>query len=1240
MIKVSIVSFSIAAVLSLTACGGGGSGDTQTEGQLSPELQGTAFDGILMDSTVFIDVNKNGILDNGEPNTKTSNPDGNFSFPAGSPAGPLVLFGGTDSSTNSDFTGTLKAPVGATVVSPLTSAVQALVESGSNPEEAENSVKTALGLSDVNLTSFDPFKEIKNPQNAAKAQAVMAQQTRLQVLVHTISSAVAAADSENNSIKNTMSSVFSQVTTKFASARVDLNESTIEESIKEVAKKVYADNDVARVSASATAKITAQVALSESTRAESNIQNASIDNLKEDNEENILNKAILNVNTEVEKQVSSDVNTTLEAVKTADNNASLEDLEKTAEAAQEQLIVETDKRLIDAYVIQADADANATEKLAEIYNDINATTARSAHAAAQELKNDLAEDANSSVSSEARIAVKVQADIAAKELRDALVVKRIIVAIETIIADINTTKATAQDSYADAEAIESSMHDLVGEMSSISSEYDRQELADLVNSSENSLMTSSDILQSFETTKTTLDNAYSDANTALVDRNESAANAAKLVAETESEKIEGYIQDLTEEREKIDALLTQAQAIKKEIDDAAAAVAAVEGSSENVAAALSSLSGMDPSTSSLSDTIYSIQTSIPATTVNKDERALLAFASIAEVINSDIGALFTTENGLPLLDAFTVDNSGALIKLAEATTTAGGTEAMHTMALELKDASDVLGEVFSNSSKVVSYDDFTLNSEDAKIIRANALFAATALELFSSYTYGDIEYIKPKEKEIGGVSYEYITIEVDPLSALQQSSFFKLNNETRLATAGTYLSSAAALIADMDAKNLTIAQPSDEELADFARLSAALDGDGEFELYTGEIEKVNVKSIFTQAGAIDRDDFIIGTSYLGRSDAAVAEYEKMIAYDQELFEYDLAQCQEHNSSLAYPSRPDIDYSLIYGDKETSREFDLDASIIAGHTVFDHSYREYKWVDYSNNCSVVTSGPWSDDVYDLEFDLEPKESVSTSITLSVLAPLLQGQQLFTANPETGIRKQYGFYDMNSIWISKSSLYGYDSNCYAEADIKTDEFTMSVSNVNTYFSNTEELTCGGEDYNIIFGEKVVDEYGYEYLPMAVEGNASVRAYYSQAAADLYYFGFSDDPDVKEDLIKAYFSQGTKYFVTTSDLSSGSLNVDPTSGNYTYVTDEKTITGSSTLEGAIFTLQNNEQDIILEFNVKNNQNIPGVEVMVFVSNGTTVLFVNSQEDVEAVKEDIESNSPSVPSTPVEPEGDGLVI
>ena len=132
----------------------GGDADGTASGTTT--LSGQVVDGYIANATVFRDANDNGVLDDGEVFT-TTDIDGNFSLEGGS--GPLVALGGTDVSTGLAFDGVLKAPEGATVITPLTTLVQLLVETGETAADAETKVKQALNIDEsFKLSSTDPVK--------------------------------------------------------------------------------------------------------------------------------------------------------------------------------------------------------------------------------------------------------------------------------------------------------------------------------------------------------------------------------------------------------------------------------------------------------------------------------------------------------------------------------------------------------------------------------------------------------------------------------------------------------------------------------------------------------------------------------------------------------------------------------------------------------------------------------------------------------------------------------------------------------------------------------------------------------------------------------------------------------------------------------------------------------------------------------------------------------------------------
>lgn len=128
----------------LSACGGG---DASAPGAGSTRSTGFAIDGYLAGATIVCDTNADGNADVGEASV-TADSSGFFLFtPACNSA--LIATGGTNTDTGLPFSGKLRAPAGATVITPLTS----LIAGGAS----DAVIKTLLGLdASANLMTLDP----------------------------------------------------------------------------------------------------------------------------------------------------------------------------------------------------------------------------------------------------------------------------------------------------------------------------------------------------------------------------------------------------------------------------------------------------------------------------------------------------------------------------------------------------------------------------------------------------------------------------------------------------------------------------------------------------------------------------------------------------------------------------------------------------------------------------------------------------------------------------------------------------------------------------------------------------------------------------------------------------------------------------------------------------------------------------------------------------------------------------
>jgi hypothetical protein len=148
---------------------------------------GFAVDGYLSGATILCDANANGEADAGEASTTTDS-SGFFQFNRACSAG-LVATGGTSTDTNLPFRGKLKAPPGATMVTPLTT----LLSSGMTLDQ----INAALGLpTGTDVTSLDPARVIAGEyQRADLFRKTLAIQQILQKTAETLANLAGAGAS-------------------------------------------------------------------------------------------------------------------------------------------------------------------------------------------------------------------------------------------------------------------------------------------------------------------------------------------------------------------------------------------------------------------------------------------------------------------------------------------------------------------------------------------------------------------------------------------------------------------------------------------------------------------------------------------------------------------------------------------------------------------------------------------------------------------------------------------------------------------------------------------------------------------------------------------------------------------------------------------------------------------------------------------------------------------------------------
>jgi len=188
----------------------------QTPAKITQTVKAKGQDGPIAGGTVFLDVNGNSIQDSGEP-TSTTDGAGNLTLEIAGDfdtngngildpeEGQYVIVGGTDAITGQAFTGILKAIPGSTMVTPLTTLVASLVDTGLTPEEAQTQVKTSLGLpSTIDLATFDPIAAAQ--EGSSEALAVLAAQVAVQTSMTQLSASYQALEptADVNTLTNSL----------------------------------------------------------------------------------------------------------------------------------------------------------------------------------------------------------------------------------------------------------------------------------------------------------------------------------------------------------------------------------------------------------------------------------------------------------------------------------------------------------------------------------------------------------------------------------------------------------------------------------------------------------------------------------------------------------------------------------------------------------------------------------------------------------------------------------------------------------------------------------------------------------------------------------------------------------------------------------------------------------------------------------------------------------------------------
>ncbi|WP_293007983.1 hypothetical protein [Nitrosomonas sp.] len=149
---------------------------TATKALLASGATGKVIDGYVKEALVFADLNGDRLLNSGEKSSITD-AFGNFLIPSIDGFGNLITSGGVDIATGKPFEGIMTAPAGATVITPLTTLVDKIMQDGvSSAQIAVAKVLATLGLNtSIGLLHFDPIKEtIRQDSNITATNSALA----------------------------------------------------------------------------------------------------------------------------------------------------------------------------------------------------------------------------------------------------------------------------------------------------------------------------------------------------------------------------------------------------------------------------------------------------------------------------------------------------------------------------------------------------------------------------------------------------------------------------------------------------------------------------------------------------------------------------------------------------------------------------------------------------------------------------------------------------------------------------------------------------------------------------------------------------------------------------------------------------------------------------------------------------------------------------------------------------------
>ncbi len=191
-------------------------------------IGGKAIDGYLVYATVCLDLSNDGYCQIGDEPATSTDENGTFSLTltaeqkahSGYATAPLLVYGGYDIDTNTDFTGKLKATFNESAevnITPLTTMVEAMVASGETEADAEAAVIGMLGLPAGTDLGADPI--VTAETDPALLIAALQLQKSLEILAEALEAA-GLTESQDDLLEGLYASLATQLV---ASTDLDLD---------------------------------------------------------------------------------------------------------------------------------------------------------------------------------------------------------------------------------------------------------------------------------------------------------------------------------------------------------------------------------------------------------------------------------------------------------------------------------------------------------------------------------------------------------------------------------------------------------------------------------------------------------------------------------------------------------------------------------------------------------------------------------------------------------------------------------------------------------------------------------------------------------------------------------------------------------------------------------------------------------------------------------------------------------